>query len=141
MSAFKVGELLTPATLGSMGGQDADDVEITGGSITGITDLAVADGGTGSGTAAGARTNLGLGTMATQASTGVNISGGVLSNSGGLYINGVPFTLQSVNVSGATGNITGNLIFCPDGDGGSPCLAVYDGSSYKRIALGATIST
>lgn len=33
-------------------------VSITGGSITGITDLAVADGGTGSSTAAGARANL-----------------------------------------------------------------------------------
>jgi hypothetical protein len=32
---------------------------ITGGSITGITDLAVADGGTGASTASGARTNLG----------------------------------------------------------------------------------
>jgi len=33
-------------------------VKITGGSITGITDLAVADGGTGSSTASGARANL-----------------------------------------------------------------------------------
>ncbi len=39
--------------------QDANNVSITGGSITGITDLAVADGGTGSSTAAGARTNIG----------------------------------------------------------------------------------
>jgi hypothetical protein len=35
-------------------------VDINGGTITGITDLAVADGGTGSSTAAGARTNLGV---------------------------------------------------------------------------------
>lgn len=34
------------------------DVAITGGSISGITDLAVADGGTGASTAAAARTNL-----------------------------------------------------------------------------------
>jgi hypothetical protein len=37
---------------------NAADVDITGGSIAGITDLAVADGGTGASDASGARTNL-----------------------------------------------------------------------------------
>ena len=45
--------------LGTMSTQGAGAVNISGGTISGITDLAVADGGTGSSTAAGARSNLG----------------------------------------------------------------------------------
>ena len=50
----------TSLGLGSIATQASSSVSITGGSITGITDLAVADGGTGASDAGTARTNLGL---------------------------------------------------------------------------------
>lgn len=50
----------TTLGLGSIATQDASSVSISGGSISGITDLAVADGGTGASSAADARTNLGV---------------------------------------------------------------------------------
>jgi microcystin-dependent protein len=50
----------TTLGLGTIATQNASAVTITGGSISGITDLAVADGGTGASDAATARTNLGL---------------------------------------------------------------------------------
>jgi hypothetical protein len=45
-------------TVGTMSVQNANAVAITGGTVSGITPLAVADGGTGAATAAAARTNL-----------------------------------------------------------------------------------
>ena len=44
--------------VGTMAEQNANSVTITGGSISGITDLAIADGGTGASTASDARINL-----------------------------------------------------------------------------------
>jgi hypothetical protein len=52
--------------------------------------------------------------------------------------------LPVYNVSSAsalTGNAAGQLIYVSNGDSGSPCLAVYSGGTWKRVALGATIST
>lgn len=48
----------TALGLGTVATQDASSVNITGGSVTGITDIAIADGGTGASSAGTARTNL-----------------------------------------------------------------------------------
>ena len=60
--------------LPTMSQQNANAVAITGGTITGITPLAVAYGGTGGSSQAGGRTGLGLGTISTQDANNVAIS-------------------------------------------------------------------
>jgi hypothetical protein len=77
----------------------------------------------------------GVANVAVFASSGVYVS--TLSASANL-------ALPVYTVAAATalsGIATGQLIYVSNGDSGNPCLAVYSGGAWKRIALGATIST
>lgn len=71
--------------------------------------MSVADGGTGATTAAAARTNLGLDTMATQAANAVAITGGTIAGVSSLGVSGNITATGTVNATGAItsgGNVT-----------------------------------
>ena len=68
--------------------------------------LPVAQGGTGASTASGARTNLGLGSVATQDSNNVSITGGTVN---GVVIGGSTAAAGSFTTINASGTITGDL--------------------------------
>ena len=102
--------------------------------VTVATPIAVGNGGTTATTASAARTNLGLGTIATQASNAVALTGGTIS--------GTIMTLPSYAVSGVpSASPAGQVIYVTDGNSGAATVACSDGSNWKVVALGATIST
>jgi hypothetical protein len=116
---------LTTADIGGIGTiatQAASNVSITGGSITGITDLAVADGGTGASTAGDARTNLGL-----------VIGTDVLSPSGSAA-NLTSFPTFNQNTTGTASNVTGTVAVLNGGTGATT-------TSGARTNLGLVIGT
>ena len=102
--------------------------------VTVATPIAVGNGGTNATTASAARTNLGLGTVATQASNAVALTGGTIS--------GTIMTLPSYAVSGVpSASPAGQVIYVTDGNSGAATVACSNGSDWKVVALGATIST
>ena len=136
---FATGVDVTAASLNQLGEPtvtiNEGNVNITGGTISGLSSpIAIADGGTGSANAGAARTALGLGTIATQASNAVALTGGTIS--------GTIMTLKSYNVAGVpSASPAGQMIYVTDGNSGAATVAVSDGSAWKVVALGATIST
>ena len=92
--------------LPTMSQQNANAVAITGGTITGITPLAVAEGGTGGSTAAQARSGLQLGNIAIMNTSNVAFTGGTIDNivitGGNIAGLNVPLAV----VSGGTGSTT-----------------------------------
>ena len=95
--------------LGSIATQEADNVTITGGSVTGITDITIADGGTGASDITTARENLGL-------EIGVDVQGydadltdlsdGTLTASKVQYLENVTSDVQAQLDSKGTGNVS-----------------------------------
>jgi hypothetical protein len=108
----------TTLGLGTIATQAANNVNISGGSITGITDLAIADGGTGASTANAALNNL-LPSQSTNA---------------GKYLvtDGTNTSWDQINIS--TSDITGTLPIANGGTGSTT-------ASGARTALGLAIGT
>lgn len=52
-------------------------------------------------------------------------------------INLKPQTLAQLNALSA---LEGDVAYCSNGDAGSKCFAIYDGTTWKVVSLGATIS-
>lgn len=87
-------------TLGTMSTQNANNVTITGGSITGITDIAVADGGTGRSTLTANNVIVGNGTSAVNF-VAPGTSGNALVSNGSTWISGLP-NIRGLGFGGET---------------------------------------
>lgn len=115
--------------LGNMAVQNKNTVDITGGTISGITDLTIADGGTGASTAVAARSNLGL-VIGADVQPFAAILSGVSGTSGdGLIIR------TTANSSVVRTIAPGNSIEITNGNGvsGNPTIGLASNPSITSI--------
>ena len=139
---------LTTADIGGLGTiatQAESNVSITGGSITGITDLALADGGTGASTANAAMANL-MGFTSTVTAAGTT----TLTNTSSYYqlftgsttqtvVLPVTSTLQTGWTFHICNNSTGTLTV--NSSGGNLVISVIAGTTVMCTCIGTTLTT
>lgn len=100
-------------TIGTMAAQNANAVAITGGTVTGITDLAVADGGTGASSITANSVILGNGSSALSGNlVAPGSNGNVLKSNGTTWTSAAPTVTSGLGLNGEVWNdVTGSRSF------------------------------